>query len=208
MYYRSETLNEVLIGSATEVSANYWEGVGTFSVSGTSLNVYAVATSDLGVVGISETRTINVNSYSNPTIFPVGKFCYSDSFNISGTYSTQNPPSNISINYTSAFIPSNISVLSVIQDKINSNVVWFSTYGNGLWRYDTATGFVKNYTTLNSDIASDYIVSIGMKQNGYIYISCRNTLDIGIGISRFNTLNWNSYNSNDWETFDKTNSVL
>lgn len=208
IYQQTDSMNNVYIGSLKYTSNNMWTGTLPLNVSATTIKLFARAESDLGVYGFSDIIQYTVVNVSNPIINPMGIFCYSDDFNVSGSY-FQSAPNSILVEYSGNYIPDTLKINKIVEDKIFPNVIWFTTSNNGLWRYDPATGVAKNYNTQNSPILSDNIYAIATKYDGNIYIGCRQ-LDsvIGIGIVRFDGNNWNSFTDNDWEIFDKSNSTL
>lgn len=51
----------------------------------------------------------------------------------------------------------------------NGNL-WLGTLGNGVFKYDLKNNHIEQYTTLNSDLRSDYVTTIVPSKDGNIYI--------------------------------------
>lgn len=205
IFYKDAVGNDVYVGSCQNVS-NEWIGLFDFG-SIVPVQIFARATSDLGVYGYSEQVNLIFDNVNVPKITPMGAFCHSGSFTISGTYTQA--PKNITVSYGGGYIPSDVKITDIAVDKTNSNIVWIATFGNGLWRYDKSANSVTNYTKENSPLPSNYINTVAITSSKYVFINCRYADNLtGLGVVSFDTAKWNSYVVLDWKWFNKTNSVL
>lgn len=87
-----------------------------------------------------------------------------------------------------------------------NNDVWLGTSGNGAYRYDGREW--KEYDMSNSGLTDDEIVSIYSNSNQEIWFShsSRETF-MGTGISKFDGMNWENYNSNDGLIYNNVLSI-
>ncbi len=49
-------------------------------------------------------------------------------------------------------------------------ILWIGTLGNGVFRYDPKRKSIRNYTTQNSELKTDYVISVLPAKDGNIYI--------------------------------------
>ena len=66
------------------------------------------------------------------------------------------------------------------------NIIWITTYGNGLFAFDQNTGIANHYTESNSDLRSDYLLSITEDQSGEIWVGTEHAGIIKISLTNYN----------------------
>lgn len=203
-YYRAT--NSVspyqFLGSLSQTTLGNWQNTFTSLVPG-SYDFIVRALSDLGNYGQSDVSTI---TFTTSPIITVSSnaLCHSGNIIINGTIDISNgSPTSGSISYVNSYIPNDKKITCLLEDRLNSGVVWVGTDGNGLYRINRNTGSVIGYTTANSSIAFQKISDISMDSLGFIWIAYS-----GNGIGTFNSKNWSTQNSNDWYLFTTSNSSL
>lgn len=211
LYYNSQNNESGFLGNASLVSTNVWSASIPFSVSGTSISVYAQAESDLGIFGFSD--SVNLTFVNNPDvgIYTSGAICHTGSIDLVGAIDVSNSvyPIESYVTLSGVYLPTSAAVFACIEDRLNPGVMWFTGYGTGLWRYDPlAENKWTNYNTSNSPLPYNTLLAMVMKNDGNIFISCRVSDYVGGGLIRFNTNNWQTFTNSDWDFYDKSNSFL
>lgn len=87
------------------------------------------------------------------------------------------------------------------------NIIWISTYGNGLYAYDTTKDELNHFTAGMgglSHIASDYLLNITEDRSGEVWVSSEFS-----GISRISVINEGSYRyfPEDKSLLDRSNTI-
>jgi len=199
----------IFVSNLTNDSSTGWSLTYTLSSGQTTDTLFLKAESDLGVITLSEDVNITITSEPNVNIGTGGIICYSDVLNIVGTVdvSTSTPTASF-IKYSDLKLPTSAAVFDMVEDKNFAGVMWLITYGDGLWRYDSVQKIWTNYNTQNSPLTTNFLIVGAIKSDGNIFFSGVNSSNSGVGLFRFNTLNWNSFTLSDWDLFDRSNSVL
>lgn len=191
-------------GILSETSQDSWNGVFN-SLSVGSYDFILRAVSDMGNFGESPVKTIKFTA--PPAVSATGDFsCNSGSGTITGFVDNSNGiPISGTVSYAKQFIPTSVKITSILEDRLNSNVVWIGTDGNGLYRIDktSTSARVVNYTTKNSGIYYDSISDISMESTGIIWIAYT-----GKGLGTFDSRNWLYANTNSWYLYNNLNSSL
>jgi len=203
-YYRAT--NSVspyqFLGSLFQTTLGNWQNTFTSLVPG-SYDFIVRALSDLGNFGQSLVDTI-VFSTSPAITVTSNSICHPGNITINGTIDiTNGPPTSGSLSYVNSYIPNNQKITSLIEDRLNSGVVWVGTDGNGLYRVNRNTNSVTGFTTTNSNIAFQNITHLSMDSLGFIWIAYS-----GNGVGTFNSKNWATQTSNDWYLYTTANSSL
>ena len=200
----------VSAGSLVQTTPGVWTGSIQFSISGTNMEVFAQGESDLGVLGLTDSIRISFATIPSVGVSTTGVICHDGEIQLVGNIDlSSGVPTTSYISLSGTFLPTSASVFSCIEDRLNPNVMWFSTFGNGIWRYDSsADNQWTNYNSTNSPIPSDKTLAMAMKADGNLFFSMRNDNNAGYGIMRFDTTKWNSFNNNDWDWFNETNSIF
>lgn len=206
VYYRptASVLPYQLLGSLFENSVGSWYNTFQSLPEGT-YDFILRAVSDLGnfgesdIVGITFAKTPGLTIQSD-------SICHSGSIQIAGAIDSQGDfPIAGTISYAKTFIPTDKKITSIVLDRLNQDVVWISTDGNGIYRVDknSSTNRVVSFNTTNSSIAFDRINVISMDSQGILWIGYTSN-----GVGLFDTKNWSVRNFNDWSLFDHSNSSL
>lgn len=206
LYYRqSFSVNPYqLLGELSSTNNSNWYG-NFNSLSAGSYEFLLKAYSDFGVVGDSNTITLNFQEPPQISV-SLDSICHDGVVSVNGSIDqSYGIPVSGTISFASQFIPTDKKITCLIEDKYTNGVVWIGTDGNGIYRVDKSsiTNRITSFKTSNSSILFDKINDIEMDSNGILWISY---FERGIGI--FDSKNWNSRNSNDWYVYDYSNSPL
>lgn len=94
---------------------------------------------------------------------------------------------------------------SISSIAVDDNLVWFGTYGNGVFRYDKAGDSWSVYNTSNSGLAGDYVASVAV-DGDFVWFGTQNEYGtpgrLGKGVCRYDKT------TDSWITFDPMNSGL
>lgn len=209
LFRKDEVGTPIFISNLTKNSSDGWSYAYTVSAGQTTDTLFLKAESDLGVVSFTDDVTVNIISQPNVNVSTGGVICYSDVLNIVGTIDvSQSIPTASFIKHSDLKLPTSAAVFDAVEDKNFPGVMWFTTYGDGLWRYDSVSNIWTNYNTDNSPLTTNYLIVAAIKSDGNIFFSGSDSSNSGVGLFRFNTLNWNSYTLSDWDLFDRSNSIL
>jgi hypothetical protein len=209
LFRKDEIGTPVFVSNLTNTNGNNWEYTHSVSASQSTDILFLKAETDLGV--ISTTQDITVNFLTSPTanVGTSGQLCYSDSINLVGTIDvSQSIPTASFVKYANNQLPTSAAVFDALEDTLNPGVMWFITYGDGLWRYDSINKTSVQFTKDNSPLTTNILIVGAMKTDGNLFFSGVDEYGNGIGLFRFNTVNWSSYNISDWDLFDRSNSIL
>ena len=190
------------LGTLSQNSLGNWSN--TFnSFSSGSYDIIVRALSDLGNYGQSNLVTVLFSNVPAITVAS-NSICHPGNIVINGTIDiTNGSPISGNLSYVNQYIPNNQKITCLLEDRLNSGVVWVGTNGNGLYRINHNTNSVVGFTSANSSIAFQNINDISMDSLGSIWIAYT-----GNGIGTFNSKNWANQTSNDWYLFTPTNSSL
>jgi len=207
LYRKDGNGTPIFVSSLSNTSSNFWECIYTVSAGTTNDILFVKAETDLGVT--SFTNNVYLSFLPTPTagVGTSGLLCYEDKINIVGTIDVSTFPTNSYIEYSKDRLPLSASVFDVVEDTQHPGVMWFTTTNRGLWRYNQAANEWTNYNTTNSPLVSNNLMACAMKSDGNLFISYGPTTN-SIGVQRFNTTNWNTYTSSDWDFYNKSNSFL
>lgn len=209
LFRKDEIGTPIFVSTLTKDSSTGWSIVYTVSAGQISDTIFLKAESDLGVITLSEDVNITIVTQPDVNVGTTGVICYSDVLNIVGTIdvSTSTPTASF-IKYSDLKLPTSAAVFDMVEDKNFAGVMWLITYGDGLWRYDSVQKIWTNYNTQNSPLTTNFLIVGAIKSDGNLFFSGVNSSNTGVGLFRFNTLNWNSFTLSDWDLFDRSNSIL
>lgn len=185
---------------------SFWTGT-LYGISGTS-EIFVRAISDLGIFGESQKITIDFLQPPEFVFTTSGDICFTNSIDIIGRFTDSVDAEFKKFELLKEMIPKGAPISDLVQDVTDPNVVWVGTLGFGIWRFDTASESWTKFNTANSNIPFDSVIRIRIESNGLLWATLIDEYQNGKGLVRFNTLNWENQNANDWYWFNQTNSPL